>query len=490
MMSGSHFIDGRWRPGNGPAFGSINPATGGKIWDGRAAAVQDVNAAVDAARAAFGQWSRLSVNQRISHLKAFAALLAEGKNDLARAIAMETGKPLWDAAGEAGAMVNKLDISITAYQERTGEKVAANGAMRTRLTHKPHGVLAVFGPYNFPGHLPNGHIIPALLAGNTVIFKPSELTPMVAEKTVELWEKSGLPAGVLNLVQGAKGTGIALSSHSGIDGLLFTGSAATGHVLAKQFAGTPHKILALELGGNNPLIVWDVEDIPSAAMITMQSAYITSGQRCTCARRLIVQEGPGGDRMIERLAAAIDGVRIGAFDDETEPFMGPVISKEAAGGLLAAQDQLKKKGGKVIREMAGMDRGPAYLTPGLMDVTNIADLPDEEHFGPFLKVSRMKDFTAAIEAANRTKYGLAAGLLSDSEDLFNQFYRDIRAGIVNWNQPLPGASSSAPFGGIGASGNHWPGAYYAADYCAYPVAGLEAGSNRVDSFPTPKGVSL
>jgi len=369
-------------------------------------------------------------------------------------------------------MVGKIAISEKAYHERTGVVENAMPVGRAVIRHKAHGVVAVFGPYNFPGHLPNGHIVPALLAGNTVIFKPSELTPYVAELTLKLWEKAGLPAGVINLVQGEVETGKALASHRGIDGLFFTGSSRTGHILHEQFAGQPGKILALEMGGNNPLIVKDASDTKAVVHDIIQSAFISSGQRCTCARKLFLPAGEQGDAILEHLVRATKAIKVGNFDDEDQPFMGSMISNQAAAGMVAAQQQLIDLGAEVIIELTHKE-GTGFVTPGILECSNVTDFPDDEHFGPLLKVFRYTDFDAAIEKANDTSFGLSAGLLSDNAEDYDHFLRRIRAGIVNFNRPITGASSAAPFGGIGASGNHRASAYYAADYCAYPVASVE-----------------
>ena len=342
------------------------------------------------------------------------------------------------------------------------------------IRHKPHGVVAVFGPYNFPGHLPNGHIVPALLAGNTVVFKPSELTPAVAELTVKLWEQAGIPAGVLNLVQGEKDTGIHLASHPDLDGLFFTGSSNTGKLIHKQYGGQPGKILALEMGGNNPLIVEEVSDTKAAIHDTIHSAYITAGQRCTCARRLFIPAGQWGDQFIEQLSSAIQKLKVGLWNDDKQPFMGALISEAAVKNILHAQEQLKASGGTVIVEAQHLKQGTGLVSPGLMDVTAIEQLPDEEYFGPLLQVIRYKTFEDAIQQANNTRFGLSAGLLSTRQASYDLFFKHIRAGIVNWNRPITGASGAAPFGGPGDSGNHRPSAYFAADYCAFPVASVES----------------
>ncbi len=483
------YIAGAWQAGQGETITSLNPVTQQVLWSGQGATAGQVDLAVQAARQAFPGWARRSLQERIDVLEAFAARLKHHADDLARCIGEETGKPLWESATEVTTMVNKVAISVQSYRERTGEKSGPLGDATAVLRHKPHGVVAVFGPYNFPGHLPNGHIVPALLAGNTVLFKPSELTPKVAELTVKCWIEAGLPAGVLNLLQGDRETGIALAANLGIDGLFFTGSSRTGNALHQQFAGRPDKILALEMGGNNPLVVDEVQDVDAAVYTVIQSAFISAGQRCTCARRLLVPQGEWGDAFLARLVAVSETIEVGSFDQQPAPFMGSVISLDAALGLLDAQRILLAKGAVSLLEMRQPLAQSALLTPGIIDVTAVSVRSDEELFGPLLQVIRYADFDAAIAEANDTHYGLAAGLLSDSEARYQQFWLESRAGIVNWNKQLTGAASSAPFGGVGASGNHRASAYYAADYCAYPVASLETGSLTLPATLTP-GIRL
>ncbi|MFZ0157219.1 succinylglutamate-semialdehyde dehydrogenase [Pseudomonas sp.] len=488
-MMTTHFIAGSWQVGQGEALQSLDPVSQKVVWQGQGATTEQVDSAVKAARQAFAGWALQSLEARISVLEAFAAALKANAEALAHFIGEETGKPLWEAATEVTSMVNKVAISVQSYRERTGEKSGPLADATAVLRHKPHGVVAVFGPYNFPGHLPNGHIVPALLAGNTVVFKPSELTPKVAELTVKCWIEAGLPAGVLNLVQGARETGVALAANPGIDGLFFTGSSRTGNLLHQQFAGRPDKILALEMGGNNPLVVDEVKDLEAAVYTIIQSAFISAGQRCTCARRLLVPQGAWGDALLQRLVQVCKNIAVGAFDQQPAPFMGSVISLAAAKALLDAQAQLLGNGGVSLLSMTQPQATAALLTPGIIDVTAVANRPDEEFFGPLLQVIRYSDFDAAIAEANNTQYGLAAGLLSDSHARYQYFWLQSRAGIVNWNKQLTGAASSAPFGGVGASGNHRASAYYAADYCAYPVASLETASLTLPATLTP-GVSL
>jgi succinylglutamic semialdehyde dehydrogenase len=332
--------------------------------------------------------------------------------------------------------------------------------------------------------LPNGHIVPALLAGNTVVFKPSELTPLVAEETLLCWQAAGLPEGVLNVVQGAGEIGSALTQHPGIDGLFFTGSSQTGQKLHAQFGGRLEKILALEMGGNNPLVVWAVEDLKAAAYLTIQSAFITTGQRCTCARRLIVSDDDKGDAFLQLLLEMTRRIRIGGYTEQPEPFMGPLISMTEAQKLLNAQERMKAVG-EVLLEMKLLKEALPFLSPGIIDMTGAAERPDKEYFGPLLQVIRVPDFDQAISEANGTAYGLTSAVFTDHKALYEQFRQKVRAGLVNWNRPTTGAAGTAPFGGIGISGNHHPSAYYAADYCAYPVASMETDRVRLPQTVSP-----
>jgi succinylglutamic semialdehyde dehydrogenase len=478
-------IAGEWTTGGGEPLTAIDPCTGKVAWSGHAASSRDVRRAVAAARDAFPAWARRRPQERVDVLRGFAARIREAGEEVRAAISRETGKPRWEAAAEVGLMASKVEISIEAAADRASPTPSGPAVTRFR----PHGTVAVFGPFNYPGHLPNGHIVPALLAGNTVVFKPSELAPGVAAATARVWQDAGLPPGVLNLVQGGRATGEALTASEGVDGLFLTGSVSTGLALHRQFAGRPEKILALEMGGNNPLVVHDVSDLTAAAYVAVQSAYLTAGQRCSCARRLIVPRGPEGDRFLEALVAMVEGIRVGCPDDDPPPFMGPVITAGVAERLMATHDDLLARDARGLVAMRHLVPATGLLSPGLIDVTAVADRADEELFGPLLQVIRVADVTAAIEEANRTAFGLAAGLLSDDEALYHRFYDEVRAGVVNWNTQLTGASSRAPFGGVGLSGNHHPSAYFAADYCAFPVASMERPTVEIPA-EIPPGLTL
>ena len=454
---------------------STNPATGEEVWSGK---IGDAAAEVAAARAAWPEWAAHSVAYRVEAVRRFANVVRRKEAELAELISKETGKPFWEARTEVGAVVNKVEISIDAYAERTPQrKLEAALGNKIAVRHKPHGVLAVLGPYNFPAHLPNGHIVPALIAGNAVVFKPSEKTPAVGEFLVHCFHEAKIPEGVVRLLIGGPDQGRALAAEPGIDGLLFTGSARAGQSLHRQFAETPQKILALELGGNNPLVVWHAKDIEAAAVIVVQSAYLSAGQRCTAARRLVVEEGHEQE-LLAIIQKLLDRMIVAEPFADPAPFMGPVIDLAAADQVQEQWVNLMMKGGKPLRRLERPVADLPFLTPGLIDVTDIRDRPDEEIFGPVLQVVRVPDFNAAIEEANNTRFGLAASLVGGSPELYDKFWANVRAGVINRNKPTNGAPSNAPFGGVGLSGNHRPSAFYAADYCAYPVTSSEADRAR------------
>ncbi len=454
---------------------SHEPATGVELWRGP---IGDVDVEVAAAREAWPTWAAMPILKRVDALKRFSERLKANPEPLADLIARETGKPLWESRTEVESAANKVDISMKAYSERTSQR-RSDGTMgvRTALRHKPHGVLAVLGPYNFPAHLPNGHIVPALMAGNTVVFKPSEKTPAVGAKLVELYHEAGVPTGAIRLLTGAVDEGRALVTHADIDGVLFTGSARTGIAINRALASRPDRIVALEMGGNNPIVAWDTRDISNAATLIVQSAFMSAGQRCSNARRLIVKQDLA-DPLLAEIRKLADRLIVGAPHDEPAPFMGPVIDNETANGLIDSFLYLISNGGQAIRFMTRLDENMPFLTPGIVDVTNVADRPDVELFGPLLQVVRVDTFDQAIAEANATAYGLSAALVGGTPQQYDQFWANVRAGVINWNKPTNGASSSHPFGGVGLSGNHRPSAYYAADYCAYPVASNEAEQPR------------
>jgi len=454
---------------------STEPATGEELWRGN---VGDVGATVDRARRAWPAWAAQPLATRIELARRFANEVRKEHDNFAALIARETGKPLWEARNEVESVVGKVEISVRSYAERTGQRKLDSALQGSAaLRHKPHGVMAVLGPYNFPAHLPNGHIVPALIAGNAVVFKPSEKTPAVGEFLVKLFVRAGIAADVVQVLIGGPDEGKALVAHPGIDGVLFTGSAQVGIAINRKLAGEPGKIVALEMGGNNPIVLWDTPKIQDAATLIVQSAFATAGQRCTAARRLIVKASLY-DQAIEEVKRLTARVIIGAPFDEPAPFMGPVIDMTAADQLTESFLYLMSNGGKALSHMRRPREGLPFVTPGIIDTTAMAERPDVELFGPLLQVVRVGSFDEAIAEANNTRFGLSASLIGGTPQDYSRFWANVRAGVINWNRPTNGASSAAPFGGIGLSGNHRPAAFYAADYCAYPVASTEMDQPR------------
>ncbi len=418
-------------------------------------------------------------------LRRFADRAREAAPDIAQLIAAEAGKTLADATAEANLLAAKVDATLAAEAARRVEPFALPNGTTASLAHRPLGVLAVLGPFNFPVHLPNGQITPALLAGNAVLFKPSEKTPACGDFLARLWNDAGLPAGVMTCLQGGRDTAIALTDPArtdAVDGTLFTGGRPAGLALSKAYAAYPEKMLALELGGNNPVVAHDLtggsddaggETLEAAVGLVLASAFATSGQRCTCARRLIVTLGatdlPGA------VAAAAEKLTAGHFHDEPAPDLGPLIDAAAADAVLAAEAAWLAAGAVPLLRLRRDSDRPAVLRPGVLDVTGVTPpeaLKDEEVFGPLLTVTRVGTLDEALADANDTRYGLAAALFTADGSHFERFRSTVRAGVVNLNASTTGASGKLPFGGLGHSGNHRPAGAAAIDFCQDPVASL------------------
>ena len=484
MLTSFLIIDGQKISGDGPLGFSLDPVEGDLLWWGRQATVPQVDAAFVAARTAFKAWATTSLGSRIAIARAYAKLLHEHRESLARLISAEMGKPLWESLVEVSTAIAKVEVSIQAIESRRWTQVEQIDGQNAVTRYKPLGVMLVLGPYNFPLHLPGSHIVPALLAGNTVVFKPSEQAPAVGQYLADLWQIAGLPKGVLNLIQGRGDVASYAVSHPELNGVLFTGSYRTGAAIHRNLAGKPEKLVALEMGGINPLVVLPSADIDLGAFVytIIQSAFITSGQRCSCARRLIVPNDSFGDELLRKLIDAIRLITVGRPLQDPQPFLGSVVHRLAAEQLLAAQSAWWQKGAVPLVKMEAMEGYPTLLTPGLIEATGVA-LEDEEWFGPMLRVERADNFEHAISLANNTAYGLAASLLGGTLEDFERFVQTVHAGVVNWNRQTTGASGKLPFGGVGKSGNHRPSAYFAADYVSYPVASLEDAALVLPKVP-------
>ncbi|BAK67899.1 N-succinylglutamate 5-semialdehyde dehydrogenase [Sphingobium sp. SYK-6] len=454
---------------------SFEPATGHLLWEGRPS---DLAAQVQAVARCWPAWAAMPSSYRVETMRRFANGVRAEEDAFADLIARETGRPLWHARDEVTELIQRVDKAIHACSERTGQR-RLEGALGARmaLRHKPHGVMAVIAPHVFPARIPADHIVPALLAGNGVVFKPSEKAPATGEMLVRLLHEAGVIEDLVQCVIGGEAAGAALAAHEAVNGVLFTGSTHTGLAIARRCAANPARLVALAMSGNNPLVAWDTPDIPGAAALIVQSAFGATGQHCLSARRLIVRDTLRGP-LVEEVKALADRLIIDHPHAAATPFMGPVIDMQAADGLTESFLYLMSNGGRPIKHMQRPFEDLPFVTPAMIDVTNMKERPDIELFAPLLQIVSVSRFEEAIAEANNSRYGLCATLVGGSPDLYDRFWSASRAGIVNWNRPSWTSAPNAPIGGIGLSGNHHPGGHYSADHCAYPVASAEMDQPR------------
>ena len=456
------------------------PATGEEIWR---APTGDVDAAVAQARESWPEWAGLSLAMRIEALRRFVNVARRDTAVLADTLARESGRPLWDSRGEVEAMIARVEAATRAHGERAAQRRHNNGlAGSIAIRHKPHGVIAAISPAAQGLLGPASQIFPALIAGNGIVFKPSEKASASAAGLFAALREAGMGEGAIGLLPGGPAQGRALATHGGIDGVIFAGSAAVGVPLARRLAARPDRMLAMEVGGNNPLVVWDTKLVEEAATIIVQSAFGAAGQRCTAARRLIVKAGMF-DAIMPAIKALADRMIIGAPFDEPAPYIGPVVDEDAADGLTQSFIWLMSNGGKPIKHLARPRSGLPFVTPAIIDVTAMRartdfEQPDVELFGPLLQVIRVDSWEAAMAEANATRFNRVAGLIGGNPQDYQRFWNETRAGVVTWNRPTTSDLSHAPSGGMGLSGNLRPGGAYAADYCSYPVSSAEVEQPR------------
>lgn len=472
-------------------FQRISPINGELTWTGVASSPDRIQCAIDSAAKAFPIWKRVGSAQRTEFLRRYAGYLAQHRDEIATAVTLESGKPLWESRTEVSTSIAKVDLAIEAIRERRDQTVRnAGGASSTgdgsEIRYRPIGPVLVLGPFNLPLHLPGAHIIPALAAGNTVIFKTSEKTPKVGEHIAQAMAAAGLPDGVFHLLQGGPSVAIEALQSPLLGGVFFTGSRNAGVAIHRQLAGRPEVLLALEMGGNNPLVIDRVSSPRAAVEIILQSAYITSGQRCTCARRLIVVDSPDNRRLIRDLTDALPRIRLGHPMAEPGSFMGTMIDERAVQCVLDKQREYIHRGMIAIQESRIHGSLPTQLLPGLLDANGVAP-DDDEVFGPLLVLQWAEDIQAAIALARQTCYGLSASLLSDDPQAWSLFRSEVDAGVLHWNHPTTGATGVLPFGGLGWSGNHRSSGYFACDYCSDPTASLIRPS-AVPASKTPIGL--
>ncbi len=476
LQSPGDFLDGAFVVPEHPdgELRTLSPGDQDDLVGVHPTSVSHVDRAVAAARTAFPAWRRLGEGARRKLLRKYQEVCRKHEDAIAETIAREVGKPIWDARGEARALAGKVDLMLGEGARFTRDQVLEDlpGAIR----HRPHGVVSVIGPFNFPAHLPNGQIVPALLHGNTVVFKPSEKTPNAAVWMARCFEEAGFPPGVVNVVQGGAEAAKALVAHDDVDGILFTGSVAVGRSIVAANAHRPGRLIALELGGKNASIVLDDADVERAARQIAFAAYASAGQRCTATSRVYATPGIA-EALQERLAEAAKAVTVGYPLDEGV-FMGPLIDAGSRERLVAAQARAREAGfeaivaGEVLETVDG-HRG-WYMQPSLHRAPNsdivVEGYTHDELFGPDVALYEVADLEQACALANGTVYGLAAAVFTESEESFEAAADELRVGVLHWNQSSAGASGRLPFGGVGESGNHRPAGILAGTFCAWPQA--------------------
>lgn len=489
------YIDGRWiKPDRVDGeFADISPADLKDQIMNVEYCYDHIQRATAAARKAFVSWSRLSMDERVTYLRKLKDVYVAHADAMAELIARDTGKPLWDSTTEAKALASKIDITVEHSARLIREERFANAlpGVEGVIRHRPRGVMAVLGPFNFPAHLPNGHIIPALMTGNTVVFKPSEVTPAVGQFLAQLIDKAGLPPGVFNLVQGEGETGRRLVADELVDGILFTGSYETGLKIKQKTLEQYWKILALEMGGKNATIVWNDADLNKAVHDTVIGAFMSTGQRCSGTSRVILHDEIA-DQFIERFYETAKKLSIGYWKDN--PFMGPLINAGAVEKYLRFQEIASREGAeRLMRGKAlDLDRTGYYVTPSICLVPEFREdsvYQKTEIFGPNVSIYRTRDLEHALKINRSTGYGLVTAIFSKSHQVYEDVLMGARTGLVNWNRTTNGASSRLPFGGFGKSGNDRPSADFAVLYCTMPVASLE-DPTPLDLKTSPPGLNF
>lgn len=473
------FINGKWlkvEKGDGE-FKDISPADLNDLIMTVRYSHAHIDLAVDAAKKAFLPWAKIGFEERKKHLLRLKEVFEYYKDEMVSAICRDSGKPKWEALTEVANLTNKIDITVNFSSKLIAEERIENVLPHVEgvIRHKPRGVMAVIGPFNFPAHLPNGHIIPALLAGNTVIFKPSEQTPLVGQVMAKCYEKAEFPAGVFNLVQGDGESGRRLVVHENVDGILFTGSYEVGLKIKQETMNHYWKILALEMGGKNATVIWEDADLDKAIYESLVGSFLTCGQRCSGTSRIIVHDKVA-DEFTDRFYEAAKKISIGHWSENV--FMGPLINAQAVEKYIRFQEIAKRENCESLMRGKQLDlkHKGYYVTPSINLVKSFDSnsvYQKSEIFGPNVAVHRSSDFDHALQIVNSTGFGLVMALFSKNQSLYEKALIEAKVGLLNWNRTTNGASSRLPFGGMGKSGNDRPSAHYAIQYCTVPVSSLE-----------------
>lgn len=482
----SLFINNSWKNASGQEFISKSPSDGEVVFTGNFATKNNCNKAIEAAKQAQQNWFELGVESRIKYINNFVEIVKQNKEELSYTISVEVGKPKWESDGEINSIISKIEPCIDAYTTRCSDIIIDKNGSKGITRFKPLGVLCVIGPYNYPMHMTNGQIMAGLIAGNTIVLKPSDKAPLCATKIMECWQKAGLPDGVINMVQGNGKTVASLIQNKDVNGVFFTGSYRVGQIISGLCS--INQLFALEMGGDSPVVAWDGKDLRNAAITVIQGAFGTAGQKCVSTRKLIVPDNKFGKDLIKEIVKLSKKMVVGKFNEKETPFMGPLRTPQMVEKALKTQKFLLSKGGISLLEAKKLPIGNCFISPGIIDVTNAKFTLKEEIFAPLLRVIRVKTFEEALAEANNSEYGLAASILTEDKTLYEKFLTHAKFGLVNWNKPTVGSSAWAGFGGIKNSGNFRPSGYLASDFCSYAVASAE--SNDLSEVKIPNGIKI
>jgi aldehyde dehydrogenase (NAD+) len=453
-MEFQNYINGKWVDG-GNTFQTINPANEELVAEIAQAEIPDVNSAVNAAKEAFNSWRLVPAPLRGELLFKVGDILKGKKEELAQLLTRDMGKVIAEARGDV-----QEAIDMAYFMGGEGRRLLGYTAPVEMMNkfgmavRDPSGVVGLITPWNFPIAVPSWKIFPALVAGNTIIWKPSPETPAISAAFVKVFEEAGLPAGVFNLIMAPSAdVGRALVDHSDVRVLSFTGSTSTGRSIA-EMAGKHNKKLSLEMGGKNAIIVLDDANLELVTDATLWAAFGTTGQRCTAASRLIVQKGIAG-KVKESLVERTKKLRLGdGLDPNVE--VGPVINKLALDRIRNYVGLGQKEGARVLSGASVADVGGKgfFYEPTLFDgVKPGSTLEAEEIFGPVLSIIEVDSFEEAIEVNNRSRYGLSTSIFTQDVNRAFTAMRDIFTGLVYINHGTTGAEIQFPFGGVRGTGN-------------------------------------
>src|SRR5688500_4105280 len=452
------FINGEWLESkSGKTVPNINPAnTNDIIGTIELASREEARRAVESAYDAFRSWKATPAPARGKFVARAGRLMEDRKEDLAAAITREEGKTIGEARGEVQRAINVVEFCAGESRSMTGEtspsELPANFAY---MIKEPHGVVACITPWNFPVAIPSWKIAPALVAGNTVVFKPATLTPLTATLMTEIFNEAGLPKGVLNLVLGSGSeAGDEIVNHPAIKAISFTGSTETGLKLYAQVAPRGVKLQA-EMGGKNPVVVLEDCDMELAVESTAQGAFGSTGQRCTATSRAVVIDKVA-DEFVQKIVARAKSFRLGPGDDPNNE-IGPSVDEGQFNTVLKYIDIGREDGAELLyggkrATDNGLDRG-YFVEPTVFDrVTPDMRIAREEIFGPFLSVLRVKDFDEAMIVANDSEYGLSSSVFTNDANNIYRFIDEIESGMTHINSPTTGGEAHIPFGGTKGTG--------------------------------------